>query len=96
MCTTLEHDNENLDDSMEVNEDLHDEIVKELTEEDTGEAAAAAVAALASAKVRRCVSNRVTRYPISIWRMTISILSSFTSLAHIPYRYPGCPYRYSG
>jgi len=30
-----------------------------------------------------------TRYPISIWEMTISILSSPISLAHIPHRYPG-------
>ena len=35
----------------------------------------------------RQFDGRVTRYPISIWRMTISILSSPTSLAHIPYRY---------
>jgi hypothetical protein len=33
--------------------------------------------------------GRVTRYPISIWEITISILSSPISLAHIPYRYPG-------
>jgi hypothetical protein len=33
--------------------------------------------------------SRVTRYPISISRMTISILSSPIALAHIPYRYPG-------
>jgi len=31
------------------------------------------------------VRGRVTRYRISIWRMTISILSSAISLAHIPY-----------
>ena len=35
------------------------------------------------------MSCRVTRYPISIWEMTISIRSSPISLAHIPYRYPG-------
>jgi hypothetical protein len=29
---------------------------------------------------------RVTTHPISIWRMTVSVLSSPTSLAHIPYR----------
>ena len=33
--------------------------------------------------------TRVTKYPISIRRMTVSILSSPISLAHIPYRYPG-------
>ena len=34
--------------------------------------------------------GRVTRYPLSIWEMTISILPSpIISLAHIPYRYPG-------
>ena len=33
--------------------------------------------------------RRVTRYPILIWEMTISILSSPISLAHIPCRYPG-------
>jgi hypothetical protein len=32
---------------------------------------------------------RVTRSPISIWRMTVSILSSPISLADIPYRSPG-------
>ena len=38
---------------------------------------------------------RVTRYPISIWEMTILILSSPISLARIAYRYPGSlPYRY--
>jgi len=30
--------------------------------------------------------TRVTRYPISIWRMTISILSSPISSARVPYR----------
>jgi hypothetical protein len=34
-------------------------------------------------------AGRVTRYPISISRKTISILSSPISLAHIPYRYAG-------
>jgi hypothetical protein len=37
----------------------------------------------------RPLLSRVTRYPISIWRMTISMLSSPISLDHIPYRYPG-------
>ena len=32
---------------------------------------------------------RVTRYPLSISRMTVSILSSPISLAHILYRFPG-------
>ena len=32
------------------------------------------------------VSPRVTKYPISIWRMTISILPSPIGLAHIPCR----------
>ena len=32
---------------------------------------------------------RVTIYPISIWEMTVSILSSLISLAHTPYLYPG-------
>jgi hypothetical protein len=31
----------------------------------------------------------VTKYPTSISLMTISILSSPTSISHIPYRYPG-------
>jgi hypothetical protein len=35
------------------------------------------------------VLSRVTRYPISISRMTVSVPSSPISLAHIPYRYPG-------
>jgi len=35
------------------------------------------------------VGIRVTRYPISIWRITMSIVSSPMSLAHIPDRYPG-------
>ena len=34
-------------------------------------------------------ASRVTRYPMSIWKMTISIMSSPISLARIPYRYPG-------
>ena len=38
---------------------------------------------------RAAPTGRVTRCPISISRMTISILSSPISLAHIPYRYPG-------
>jgi hypothetical protein len=33
--------------------------------------------------------TRVTIYPISTWEMTVSILSSPISLAHIPYRYRG-------
>jgi hypothetical protein len=32
--------------------------------------------------------HRVTRCPISMWEMTVSILSSLISLAHIPHRYP--------
>jgi len=32
----------------------------------------------------------VIRYPISVWERAISIRSSPISLAHIPYRYPGC------
>jgi len=32
---------------------------------------------------------RVTRYPLSIWRITLSIRSSPISLDRIPYRYPG-------
>jgi hypothetical protein len=32
---------------------------------------------------------RATRYPVSIWEMTLSTLSSPISLALIPYRSPG-------
>jgi hypothetical protein len=40
--------------------------------------------------VGRCrLTAIVTRHPISIWEMTISILSSAISLAHIPHRYLG-------
>jgi len=45
--------------------------------------AAAALAAICVQELRG--RARVTRYPISIWRMTISILSSHIPLAHIPY-----------
>jgi len=34
-------------------------------------------------------ASRVTISPISIWKMTISILSHPVSLGHIPYQYPG-------
>jgi hypothetical protein len=33
--------------------------------------------------------HKMTRYPMSIWRITASILSSPISLDHIPHRYPG-------
>jgi len=39
-------------------------------------------------KMSMILNGRVTRCPISISRMTISILSSRISLAHIPSRYP--------
>ena len=35
------------------------------------------------------ISHIISPYPISIWEMTVSILTSPISLAHIPYRYPG-------
>jgi hypothetical protein len=38
---------------------------------------------------RRQGPGRVTRYPMSIWEMTILIRSSPISLAHIPNRYAG-------
>jgi hypothetical protein len=51
-------------------------------------AEAKAAAAGAAGAAAAGPGSRVTRYPISIWRMTVSILSSPISSDHIPYRYP--------
>jgi hypothetical protein len=40
-------------------------------------------------RIDTVISHIISPYPISIWRMTISILSSPISLDNIPYRYPG-------
>ena len=66
-----------------------------LEEADHGQHGAAVddrAAALAQHRVVPTRRARVTRYPISIWETTVSMLSSPISLAHVPYRYPRCPY----